>query len=126
VVGGDGRSGGMAEMTGAGRMVGPERRGGCAGGAARGPAAWGRCAGASGVGAARGLAGHAGWRRAWPAVWPAAQGQHARAGGGSFAWWRYEIESVRKRRREEDDRFIIQRLCRVPDRGHSAKNFLKI
>jgi hypothetical protein len=73
-------------------------------------------AGAAHVGAARGTAGRAGWRR-------------ARDGGGSGAARaarrvvKTNRESVRKRRREEDDWFIIQRLCRVPDRGHSAKIF---
>ena len=63
MVGGDGRSGVVAEMAGAGRMAGPERRGGCAGAVARDPAAWGRRAGASGVAGGGGRRGGARGRR---------------------------------------------------------------
>jgi hypothetical protein len=58
-----------------------------------------------GVGATRG-----------PAVGPCC------GGGGAVCCARWEIESER-REEEEDGWCIIQRLCRVPDYGHSAKNF---
>jgi hypothetical protein len=72
-------------------------------GGARGGGAW--------DGGARGLAARV------------AGGARGTAAGAARRAVEIDRESVRKRRREEDDRFIIQRLCRVPDRGHSAKIF---
>jgi hypothetical protein len=59
--------------------------------------------------------------RGWRTLAAAAAGPCC--GGGAQCCGGRQSE---RREEEEDDRCNIYRLCRVPDRGHSAKIFFKI